>query len=1801
MRKDAIRILYIDDFTLDQTLVREAITNRLQKVVLIEAASKKDFKRLLAEGGYQLILSDFNIPGFTGLEVLEAVQKVDPNLPVIILTKIGSEKIAAKAIRRGAADYVIKSPQHIQRLPITITQVLENVQLRQLQAQIQQDFRGSEERYSHLMDTIQDGIWEIDQNSRTSYVNPAMANLLGYTSEEMLGKCLFDFMDDQSIKIAEKDVERRKEGIAEEHEFEFIRKDGSRILTSLNASPLNNEEGEYLGAVASVRDITEQRLINEEIRNVRDFYSLILNQVQDGIWVTNKNDRLVYLNPAMEKIAGVDAQAMLGRHVLDDFPPETILEFREHFLAAKKSRAPWPYEAQFVTPVGRHSFQTGWLISRYDGETYQGMICTIQDITEQKEAEVSLLDSKEKYKALYENAPLAYQSLNKDGTIRDVNPAWLKILGYEREEVLGKYFGSFLSSEQEISFKENFSNLKKQGSVHDVRYKIQHKNGNFLDISFEGCVGYNPDGSFRQTYCVFADITDQVAAENDLLEREQKLKNVLDATPFPVALVNIEGNQIEYWSRSAMDLFGHTAPTAEEWYQLAYPDPAYRKEMLDQWRSGLEKARKSGHFVNTGEYRVTCEDGSVRICELFATFLADRLVVTFNDITNRMEAQKQVLDSEVRYRRLFESAQDAILILNPVSGKIIDANPFVENLLGYSADRLLGKELWEISPLKDIVTNQNKLQELISKEYVRYENLQLQTRSRKSIHVDFISTVYAVDGKKVIQCNIRDISERVKSEKALKDSENKYRSLFENAPEGIITISSNGYILSVNQAFADLTGFQKEDFLDKYILKIPTLVKQERGFYKKAVMEALSGRIRDNTEFRWKHASGEVREGQARISTLRLDGTNTLQVILEDITERKKVLNALAQSEKRYRELFDSLLYPTLVYDRDARIRLLNQKAAANLGHSAEECRGHLLADYLPENHQPTLQRINQVIQTGKELLFEDHHVSPNRESWFSTRMTPIKLPDEDEQMVLVMSEEITERKLTEETLRKSNYIINSASDAVITTDPSGIITLWNQGAEYIYGYTSEEILGQSITKLYQKKDHLFLEKFITELLEGKKIPNQELTLLNKEGQGIEVLLSLGTLQDETGKVTELVGITKDITSLKEIESTLRLNQKRTQQYLDVADIMLLVLDKKQRVQTINPKGCEILGYSEDQIVGENWFNKFLDPINLDEVKDVFNRIISGEEEQSEYYENEIIRADGSRRMIAWHNSVLKNEEEEIEGIFSSGEDITDRKEAENAIRESKEIAERYLNIAAEIIISLDRQGNIVMLNPSGHRLLGYKPGELVGKNWFEVCLPEDTKDVVREFLLTLQDKDESVLIPAVNRVLRKDGSERIIRWHNSILKDSQGLFSGVLSSGEDISEEIQIQEDLEKNQLLLVGLSQAAREVQDILQKEKIYQRIGDEISQLGFNISILMLSEDGSEIEQKYLSYGEGLMNHISKIIGVNPSDYHFKLKPEGYFNKILASKKTILEPINNEMLKEALPRISRGLIIKSKELFDLKYVIAAPLLAKDQPLGMLIVFGSDLREKDVVPIGLFANQASTALKNAQIAETLQNRTVELEILSAQIVETEEKERSRLARELHDQVGQNLALLGFNLNQIKDQYQKKREIDLNQVDKTHNILLEVTGSIRDVMNDLRPSILDDYGLQAALHWSLDKFSDRTGVKTSLSGVKLTPRLERNKELTLFRITQEALTNITQHSGATRVQVSLTSSKNEVVLTIEDNGIGFDSLALRSHEDGRGWGLVNMTERVGLIQGSLEIQSAPRSGTKLIIRVSRE
>jgi diguanylate cyclase (GGDEF)-like protein/PAS domain S-box-containing protein len=137
---------------------------------------------------------------------------------------------------------------------------------------------------------------------------------------------------------------------------------------------------------------------------------------------------------------------------------------------------------------------------------------------------------------------------------------------------------------------------------------------------------------------------------------------------------------------------------------------------------------------------------------------------TTDEIARAHDDATALRASELRYRRLFETAQDGIFILDAETGRITDVNPFMEAMIGYSHDELMGKSLWEIGPVKDILASQDAMRHLQDKEYIRYEDLPLETKTKKRVQVEFVSNVYLVDGARVIQCNVRDITERKRAE-----------------------------------------------------------------------------------------------------------------------------------------------------------------------------------------------------------------------------------------------------------------------------------------------------------------------------------------------------------------------------------------------------------------------------------------------------------------------------------------------------------------------------------------------------------------------------------------------------------------------------------------------------------------------------------------------------------------------------------------------------------------------------------------------------------------------------------------------------------------------------------------------------------------------------------------------------------------------------------------------------------------------------------------------------------------------------
>lgn len=213
----------------------------------------------------------------------------------------------------------------------------------------------------------------------------------------------------------------------------------------------------------------------------------------------------------------------------------------------------------------------------------------------------------------------------------------------------------------------------------------------------------------------------------------------------------------------------------------------------------------------------------------------------------------------------------------------------------------------------------------------------------------------------------------------------------------------------------------------------------------------------------------------------------------------------------------------------------------------------------------------------------------------------------------------------------------------------------------------------------------------------------------------------------------------------------------------------------------------------------------------------------------------------------------------------------------------------------------------------------------------------------------------------------------------------------------------------------------------------------------------------------------------------------------------------------------------------------------------------------------------------------------------------VSVRLAEAQEAERIALSKELHDQVGQSLTALGINLNLVRGAIGRgSLESLTTRFDASFELLEEITEKIRDVMAELHPPVLEDYGLAAALRWLAERLKRQTGLDVEVHGKLIEPRLPLVTRVSLFRIAREALNNVVKHSGVTRASVYLEEESDRVLLRIEDNGKGFQPRNIV--QDGQvHWGLATMRERAELLKGRIHIDSAPGQGTRISISVPRE
>jgi PAS domain S-box-containing protein len=395
--------------------------------------------------------------------------------------------------------------------------------------------------------------------------------------------------------------------------------------------------------------------------------------------------------------------------------------------------------------------------------------------------------------------------------------------------------------------------------------------------------------------------------------------------------------------------------------------------------------------------------------------------------------------SESRYRRLFETAQDAILILDAEErpGTIIDANPFVINLLGYPLGELIGKELWEIGLFAHKAASRSAMERLQSDGYIRYEDIPLETKQGKRVDVEFVSNTYVVDGRNVIQCNIRDITERAVAAHALGASEARYRRLFETAQDAILILDqASGKIMDANPFVIELLGYSLDELVGKELWEIGLFSDTQES---KAAMQ----RLQETGYIRYEDMPLETKRGQRVevefVSNSYLVGDlKVIQCNIRDITDRKWAEEAARISAERFRFLAESMPIITFTATPDGHMDYCNRQLTEFTGLTCEElCTAGRAPFTHPDEAEEDDRLWRRSIESGEPFQLESRfRRADGVYRWHLTRAAAMR--DAGGIVIWVgSSTDIDDRKSVEETLVRQYHeseALSRAKDEFLAT-----------------------------------------------------------------------------------------------------------------------------------------------------------------------------------------------------------------------------------------------------------------------------------------------------------------------------------------------------------------------------------------------------------------------------------------------------------------------------------------------------------------------------------------------------------------------------------------------------------------------------------------------------------------------------------------------------------------------------------------------------------------------------------------------
>lgn len=1673
----------------------------------------------------------------------------------------------------------------------------------------------------------------------------AAEELLGYVNQEMIGKhvsilftpedrraCLPDWLMNRATSVRNAEAEAWR-----------VRKDGTLFWGKILLSTLHDASGRLNGFIEVTQNVRRRESSDEQLRGSEQYLQRLLDTSLDMIIAVDKDRRIVEFNKAAQRQFGYSPEEVLGKYVniLYAVPEQgeqfrgTILEQGVAYLEVLNKRKSGETFSSIVSAGSIFDTQ-GEVIG------VVGISRTVAPGTHSVEA---IRSSEEMYRKLVEDINDVIFSVDRKGVITYISPAVERLGGFKPDELVGHPFIQFIHPDDLPIVKENFSSGM-QNDPQPSEYRVISKSGNVVWLrSFSRAIVEK--GQVLGLRGVLTDITERKQAEESLQQRYLELQalyatseavnkcsdisQVYEATLDSLfstlavdraAILLLDEHKVSRFkaSRGLSDKYrwaveGHfpwaldeltpspilvedarTHPMVSAYQDLLRGEGIHSLAFLPL----IDQGQLLGKFMMYYDSPHRFSQSEVQLAQAIAGHVASAIHMKFADDSIRYRAG---IDS------LIASISTAFINLTPGEtddeinrtlqriGAFTNADRSSVFLFDDANNTSSNTHEWTAHAIKPLIkTLQNVPQDAFSwwtsviknKSIVHLPRLGdappeadadcrllQEQKIRSVVAVPLVSKNTAVgfigfdsvrrertwdeETIRLLQM-VADVLvnalERKVSEGALQKSEERYRDIVTLAPVGYYESTRRGLILDANERLAKMLGYDSSE-------EVVGLNLARDVYWNPADREALfskyenAGRVSDH-ELLWKKRDGSPVWVlmNARAVEVSPGVVDHYEAFIQDITERKNTDRVMKESEERYRSVVTSVAEGIILLKSTGEIVACNASAERILNLSSQQLLGNTSIDrYWPALHEDgspfpgDTHPPAETLRTGKSCseVIIGLQKPDGTVTWISMNTEPLIKPGDERPYAVVASfHDITDLRAAELSVKESEEryrdLVENISEGYIVTDGTGVILYTSPNVMEAGGYTREDIIGQNFTRFIEKGDRRrVLDHYKNFIREGKTDTRCEYRALIKNEPAVWIEQTTRAIRRSDGSVRELRSVIRDISERRKSEETLRESEERyrllAENSLDL--IGLLALDG--RILYVSPSHYHVLGYHAAGLVGRNFYS-LVQPQFAHAVKDAFRTIIADGIDAR--IDIGLRTHNGGSVRVEANVSLFVGSGNSPDKILVTARDVSEQYGAVEALQKSEQhyrmLFER--NLAGVYRSTID--GALLDCNDSFVRIFGFSSREdAVSHNVVENYFTEQERNRFLEQLI----RDRVIDNEEFHR--RKiDGTPVWVMEAATLLKDDHGQFTIIEGTLVDITD----------RKVTYTALESAEAQYRHLVHSvQAIVWKADADAQQFSF------VSEEAEQMLG--FSVHEWLHKPNFRRLHVHPDD-----------RDLVMNEIAIATADRHDFELEYRMLSSEGQTVWVRD-------IARYVVGKDQHAQLVGVMIDITKQK-------------------QAEEKLRRSQEELRALSGHLESVREEERIRVAREIHDELGQVLTALKMDLSLLgRKAYEAGDTVPLSLLmDELRSMkekLDNTIQSVRKMVTELRPEVLDELGLREAVEWQSHEFEARTQIRCVFESNLDEFSMESERETAVFRIFQEALTNIAHHSRATRVNVKLEEDEQYVRLEVCDNGRGIKE----DDKSRRAWhSLVGMRERALLLGGQVSVHGNVGSGTTVVVTIPK-